>query len=268
MTNSNANKSSSSDIWSSVRKDLKQIEWKDPIVVILCMILIFLTAGSTWNVVTGKAKNAVKVELDAVYGGEDLGYQGIVNEAEVSENIVNDLEALLKKDRRFEVYRTHEAGTSAAVSDRIAKIEKDDPMFVVSVHADGHPNAELTGMHIYAMPPANKNHDASLKLANAIASTFTDGTWGVSTGYLYYQQIDQSENYEMKFVAADDTTDYQLDTFELMKQADVPVVVTNQFYVTNQANVDQWANEEGYQKAAQNIYDAICDYNGFERKSS
>jgi hypothetical protein len=43
--------------------------------------------------------------------------------------------------------------------------------------------------------------------------------------------------------------------------------VTNQFYVTNEADVSAWANEDGYQKAAQDLYNAICDYNGLERRT-
>lgn len=250
--------------WELVKQDLHQIEWKDPIVVLLCVILLFLTAGSTLNACTGSAKNAVRVELDAAYGGSETGYQGIVNEAEVSENIVNDLEALLKKDRRFKVFRTHEAGTAATIAQRVAKIEKDNPMFVLSIHADGHPDADLTGMHVYAKTPSQKNYEASLKLADAVASSFVSDTWPVSTGYLYYQLDQASNTYQMKFVSEDDTTDYKLDSFELMKQCSLPVVVTNQFYVTNQSDVSTWANTDGYQKAAEQLYHALCSYNGFE----
>lgn len=254
-------------VWGRVRTDLKQIAWKDPIVMILCAILIFLTFGSAFGACTGTLKNAVTVELDAAYGGGDTGYQGLVNEADVTENIVNDLEALLKKDRRFKVLRSHEAGTAATVAERAEKINKDNPLFVLSVHADGSPNAELSGMHVYAEIPSEKYHEASLRLAQAVADTFKSDDWTVDTGYLYFQPYEETGNYELKFVTSDDLTDYKLDTFALMKQCDMPVVVTNQFYVTNQADVDKWANDAGYQQAAQDLYDALCDYNGFERKN-
>lgn len=249
-----------------IRRDLKQIDWKDPIVKILCVILVFLTCGSTFGACTGVSKNAVKVELDAAYGGDSRGYEGIVSEADVSENIVNDLEALLKKDRRFKVYRTHEAGTAATVAQRVEKIKKDDPMLVLSIHADGSPNVELTGMHVYAEIPGQKYHDASLRLAQAIAEPFTSDTWKADTGYLYYEPQEGTENYQIKSVASDDLTNYKLSTFELMEESPALVVVSNQFYVTNQADVDRWANDDGYHEAAVNLYNALCDYNGFERK--
>ena len=67
----------------------------------------------------------------------------------------------------------------------------------------------------------------------------------------------------MKFVKEDDITDYKLDSFSLMKECNLPVVVSNQFYVTNQADVDRWANKDGYDEAAVNFYNALCKYNGF-----
>jgi N-acetylmuramoyl-L-alanine amidase len=250
--------------WEGVKEDLKQIRWKDPIVIVLCTILVFLTFGSAMGVATGVSKNAVKVEIDAAYGGTDTGYEGIVNEADVTENIVNELEKLLKNDRRFKVYRTHAAGTALSVAERAAKIKKDDPMVVVSVHADGSPNIDLSGMHVYAEVPGNANHEASLNLANCISKAFTSETWPAYTGYLYYQPTDTENQYELKYVPASDTADYHMDTFELMKQCDMPVVVTSQFYVTNQSDVDQWASSDGYYKAAVDLYDALCEYNGFE----
>lgn len=264
MTNRNTGKIKLKKInWDSVKRDLKQIDWKDLIVILLCVILLFLTAGSTMSACTGANKNAVRVELDAAFGGTDKGYEGIVNEADVSENIVNELEALLKKDRRFKVYRTHEAGTTATLAERLEKINKDDPMIVLSIHADGHPNTDLSGMHVYAKTPTQKNHEASLKLADNVASSFDEENWPVSTGYLYYSLNNTTGNYEMKFVKEDDITDYKLDSFSLMKECNLPVVVDNQFYVTNQGDVDRWANKDGYEEAAINLYNALCKYNGF-----
>lgn len=253
--------------WDNVRKDLKEIRWRDPIVMILCALLIFLTVGSTVNAFSGVNKNAVRIELDAAYGGDETGYEGLVKESEVTANIVNELESLLKKDKRFRVYRTTAAGQTATLAERAAKIKKDNPMIVLSIHAGGSPNVDRSGMHVYAETPADKNHTASLKLANNIAGTFKDDTWTAETGYLYYQPVEGSDQYELLFTGADDTKDYQLDTFGLMKQCDMPVVVTDQFYVTNEADVQRWANSDGYYDAAVKLYQALCDYNGFERKN-
>jgi N-acetylmuramoyl-L-alanine amidase len=254
-------------IVKNIRRDLRQIAWKDPIVILLCILLVFLTFGSTMSACSGASQNRVRIELDAAYGGSDTGYQGIVNEADVCQNIVTDLQALLKKDKRFQVLLSHEAGTSSSVSERAKKINQDNPLFVISIHADGNPNAALSGMHVYADIPSSKNHEASLRLAQAAANAFTAEDWPVSTGYLYYQPYESDGTYEMKFVSSEDTSDYQLDTLALMKQCDMPVIVTNQFYVTNETDVSTWANEDGYQKAAQKLYYAICDYNGLERRS-
>ena len=51
----------------------------------------------------------------------------------------------------------------------------------------------------------------------------------------------------------------------MMEKCDVPVVICNQIYVTNQTDIDTWANEAGYQKAAEAYYQAIKNYYGIEK---
>ena len=109
-----------------------------------------------------------------------------------------------------------------------------------------------------------KTHDASLKLANCIHDAFTSDTWTPSVNYLYYQPFDD-DSYQIETVASDDTNDYQLETWDMMEKCDVPVVICNQIYVTNQTDIDTWANEAGYQKAADAYYQAIKKYYGIEK---
>lgn len=235
---------------------LSKPDLKDPMVIILVILLVFLTAGTAFS---GCAGNKKVIELDAACGGDNTGYAGIVKEADVTQKIVDQLSELLTKDGSYQVKLTHEPGTSASVAERAAKIRDDKPDLVLSIHADGSPDASRSGQYVYADIPSDKNHDQSLKMADFIVKSFKTGKWKPQAGYLYYQPFDNN-TYQMKQVKEDDTKDYKLDTWSLMEKTDVPVVISDQFYVSCQSDVDTWANEKGYQKAAQNYYKAIRDY--------
>ena len=234
---------------------------KDPMIIILAALLIFLTCGTA---ISGCRGRKTVIALDAAFGGEDTGYQGIINEADFTESVVEKLAVLLTDDGHFDVVLTHDASTSATVEDRVNKIKQDGADIVLSIHATGTPDATRNVQQIYADIPTKTTHDASLKLANCIHDAFTSDTWTPSVNYLYYQPFDD-DSYQIETVASDDTNDYQLETWDMMEKCDVPVVICNQIYVTNQTDIDTWANEAGYQKAADAYYQAIKKYYGIEK---
>lgn len=237
------------------------LNWKDPMVMILSALLIFLTCGTAFAGCKGKQ---VIIELDAAYGGDNTGYQGIINESDFTQSVVNKLAELLNEDSHFEVLLTHTDGESSSVAERAEKINNDKPDLVLSIHADGTPDSSRSGQIIYADIPTSTTHEESLNIANAIKEAFTTDTWTPSVSYLYYQPYDD-DSYELNIVDASDTTDYGYETWDLMEQADVPVIISNQIYVTNQSDIDAWANEDGYARAAQLYYDALLKYYGIEK---
>lgn len=236
-------------------------QWKDPMVIILVILLVFLTVGTA---ISGCNGSKIVIELDAAYGGEDTGYQGIINESDFSESVVEKLATLLKDDSHFEVLLTHESGETSTVEERSNKINQDQPDIVLSIQASGTPDTSRSGQEIYADIPSESTHDKSLKLAKAIAESFTSSTWTPTVNYLYYQPFDD-DSYQLEIIDSTDTTDYQLETWELMEKCDVPVVVSDQIYVTNQSDIDTWASEANYQKAAECYYSAIKSYYGIEK---
>lgn len=241
-------------------KKLK-LNWKDPMVMILSCLLIFLTCGTA---IAGCKGKQVVIELDAAFGGDNTGYQGIINESDFTQAVVNKLAELLNEDSHFEVLLTHAEGESSSVAERAEKINNDKPDLVLSIHADGTPDTSRSGQIIYADIPTSTSHEESLNLANAIKTAFTSDTWTPSVSYLYYEPFDD-DSYQLNIVDASDTTDYALETWDLMEQVDVPVVISNQIYVTNQSDIDAWANDDGYTKAAELYYSALLEYYGIEK---
>lgn len=224
------------------------------------MLLVFLTVGTS---VSGCKKSKTVIELDAAYGGDNTGYQGIINESDFTESVVEKLAELLSDDSHFEVLLTHEAGTSSTVSERSAKINQDQPDIVLSIHASGTPDASRSGQEVYADTPTSSTHENSLKLAQCIQTAFTSDTWTPTVDYLYYKPFDD-DSYQLEIIDSSDTTDYGLETWDLMENCDVPVVISDQIYVTNQSDIDTWASDDGYQKAAELYYAAIKSYYGIE----
>lgn len=245
-------------------KKLK-INFRDPMVLLLLSLLVFLTAGNL--LALGPVyKTVYRVELDAAFGGENKGYTGIIDEAGVNEKTVDALEALLVQDERFAVLRTHASGTPAAVKDSAAKIKDDNPALVLSIHGGWSPEASDTGTRIYTDLPGSEGHKESLQFAQEIKNAFAADDWQATLNYLYYHQANEKE-WTVEVTSMDQESAYPDETpvtWTLFEETDVPAVIVEQFFVSNQSDIDRWNNEEGYKLAAEKYYTALCRYFGIE----
>jgi N-acetylmuramoyl-L-alanine amidase len=242
--------------------DKKRIS--DPMVILLAALLLFMCCGTVFAGCS-KKEEKIRIELDAAFGGDATGYAGIVNEADVTEQITDRLYRLMGQDERFEVLRTHEPGTSASVSAKAEKINADEPSLLVSIHTGGVPNASVSGMTIYPAIPSSRTNGESVKAAETIADAFTSETWTPALKYLYYKPFTE-DSYQIQLVDISDTQDYKLETWAILQKVNVPAVVVEQFYVTNQKDVDTWANEASYDNIAMQYYKALCTYYAIEPK--
>ena len=244
--------------------DIKKINFKEPMVLLLTALLVFMCGGTLF---AGCAKKAdrIRVELDAAFGGDATGYVGFATESEVTEAITDRLFDLLSQDERFEVLRTHEAGQAASVTSKAEKVKKDDPALLISIHTGGVPDKSVSGMNIYPDKPGTSENAASIKAAEAIADAFTTETWVPKVRYLYYKPFND-DAYTIETAEVSDTSDPGLETWSILEKTSVPAVVVEQFYVTNEKDTADWANEESYDKAAMQYYHAVCTLNGLEPK--
>jgi N-acetylmuramoyl-L-alanine amidase len=238
---------------------IKKLKFRDPMIAVLCALLVFLMMGTAWAGCIGK--KTIKIELDAAYGGDNTGYAGIINESDFTQAQVDALTEVLNEDGHFAVLLTHESGKSASVAERAEKIKTDKPAAVLSIHAGGTPDASITGMSVYADIPTMKTNSDSLNTGTAVQKAFTSDSWTPTLGYLYYTPL--GDDYQLTKVDAKDTKDYKLDTWEMMEKIDdIPVVIVDQIHVSNQSDVDTWANKKGYKKAAKLYCQALKDAYG------
>ncbi|NCB33079.1 MAG: hypothetical protein EOM64_04245 [Erysipelotrichia bacterium] len=258
MSENNTNRKTEKETEPNDQKIQRQISQKKVLIAILAIAIIFSSVFLIRHFMTS-AKTVGKqitVELDAAFGGDQPGDEGIITAAEYNEKTVDALELLLKKDGNFKVLRTHEAGTAGSVDQRAEKINADKPDVVLCIRSEGSRNAEESGMKIYANVPTSPYHDQSLALADQIKASFTEDVWTPSVGYLYYRPV-KSNTFQIHYADEADLKDYGEETLRLMQQCDAPVVVSTGIHVTNQSDVDTWASENGYKKAAKQYYAAL-----------
>lgn len=242
---------------------------KDPMVMILTCLLVFLTAGTLFS---GKGADHVsyKIELDAAFGGSNKGFTGFIAEADINEKTVNALEELLLKDDRFEVCRTHPAGSEAAVLDSAARIEEDAPAMVLSIHGGWDPDENVSGTRVYIDLSGRSGESEAKKFAKEICAAFNAEDWQATRNYLYYHE--QSDGtFTIEVTDADEKQpsfgEETPVTWTLLEKTEVPCVIVEQFFISNKSDIGCWDNPEGYQLIAQKYYSAICKYFSLEERT-
>ena len=247
----------------SSRRQKKQL--REPLILILAAVFLFVSLGTGIAGCTGTAENIrkIRIVIDAAYGGDNKGNTGLVNESDYSEGVTDALMERISYDSRFTALRTHEAQTPLAVSDAAAFINTEQPEFVLSIHAAYDPDPSVSGMHIYADVPSSENHEQSLGLAQQLQKAFEGQVSSVDVGYMYYEPYTEG-TFRLKRVGLEDEQPSDLETWSLMKQSEIPVVITEMIHVSNADDVGRWANEQGYADAAELYYQAFCAYCGFE----
>ncbi len=243
------------------KKRRKRINRQTRILSIILMVLVALIAGLLiWQAVSGGRKGGgekLTVMLDNAHGGDNSGSQGIISEDEYNEHVIDELASLLEGDDRFSVLRTHEDGQAMAVSTRVEKIDEAKPDIVLSVRCHNGDSPNFGTMLVFADPPSSKYHKESLALAEKITEVYTDAGCSPLYGYYYYKPI-KTGYYQEHLVPADDETDYEEETWELMN-AKAPVVIVSQINVNNEEEAAEWGTEEGWKKAANLYYRALVN---------
>lgn len=227
----------------------------DPMIVILAGLLVFLTLGTGISGCVNNSGSKTVICIDAAYGEKNKGYEGIVDEAEVSGKVADELESLLKSNRKFKVVRTDR---SQSAKERSAFINESSADAVISIHCAQNADSSVTGMKNIAQIPSVTSTQSSLKLAQCISDAFKDDTDSVFTGYMYYRSEDDMIFKE--YIDASDTTTYPYDTYDILQNCKKTAVVTELCHNTSQSDVDNWCNEKGYKKAAELYYQAILKY--------
>ena len=203
------------------------------------------------------------VAIDPGHGGVDRGSEGPgFGEYEMTWNTANALADLLEADGRFTPYLTitEEESQNPDVarikpSERAQRAAAQGAQLLLSIHGNSDSAASTSGYECYPIPPGSANHDESLRFAQYLTQGFgalgqrLRGADGVR--YIYYGDDNEKLLY-------DDESVHDDPTFGVLEYAQCPAVLSEQCFITNSADVDLLADEDGCQRAAQIYYEAIC----------
>ena len=225
------------------------------LIIAVLLVLIIRTGDLSASHRNGKRLEDETVMLDNAHGGDNSGYQGIISEDEYNEHVIDALAAKLEAHTDYTVVRTHQDGQAMAVSTRVDVINSSKADLVLSVRCHDGMSPNFVGTMIFAQPAVSPHHADSVAFARALAEAFQSKDITCTTGYFYNHPI-KVGYFQEHLVPLEDETDYQEETYDLMK-ADAPVAIVSQINVNAQEDVDAWATEEGYEKAADLYYQAI-----------
>lgn len=209
------------------------------------------------------------VAIDPGHGGVDRGSEGPgFGEYEMTWNTANALADLLEADGRFTPYLTitEEESQNPDVarikpSERAQRANAQGAQLLLSIHGNSDSAASTSGYECYPIPPGSANHDESLRFAQCLTQGFgalgqrLRGADGVR--YIYYGDDNEKLLY-------DDESVHDDPTFGVLEYAQCPAVLSEQCFITNSADVDLLADEDGCQRAAQIYYEAICSWFNLE----
>lgn len=232
-------------------------------------------APATAKAVAAPEETLPIVAIDPGHGGVDRGSEGPgFGEYEMTWRTANDLADLLEADGRFTPYLTITEEESQnpdcariKPSERAQRAAAQGAQLLLSIHGNSDSGASTSGYECYAIPPGDANHEESLRFARCLTEGFgalgqrLRGLDGVR--YLYYGDNDEKLLYE-----SDDTTVHDDPTFGVLEYAQCPAVLSEQCFLTNSADVDLLADEDGCQRAAQLYYEAICSWFQLEPNQS
>ena len=205
-----------------------------------------------------------RIAVDAGHGGTDPGASGIIEEKAMTAQTSEDLLAWLEADPNFIPLRSRDSyDITAKPSERAAAINAQDPDLLISIHGNSAPDSSTaSGFECYPTVPGRTWHKESFYFAKLLASGMQQaganlrGRGGIR--YIYYQgetkQLVESNHTEVR----------EERSFTLLEDVNCPAVLTEQCFVTSEADVAQFGSEEGCKRTARVYYEAICGYFGTE----
>ncbi|MEG2833714.1 MAG: N-acetylmuramoyl-L-alanine amidase [Ruthenibacterium sp.] len=202
--------------------------------------------------------------LDAGHGGTDVGANGIIKESEMTQRVIDSLQAWLLRDSNYTPVLSHAAGTNASVGDRADASNAAKAALLISVHGNYDTAESSYGFECFATPPGRLYHGRALTFAHAVtqgmqsAGARIRGTTGVR--YAYY--VPDGEHYRKEMTEESDLNTRPELTFGVIEKVNCPAVLIEQAFVTNGNDVQMWCGENGSANAARIYYEAICTYFG------
>ena len=178
------------------------------------------------------------IVLDAGHGGIDPGTsRSNVLEKNVNFNVINRYAPEFFKDSDIKVYYTRTTDTKIALQDRADFAKEVGADFFISFHVNANSSASVHGTSVYYSASNNKITESGIK-SSIIASTVCDNlsdAWGTKNRGILTE----------KFVVVHNNT--------------VPAVLIECGFITNNNDFEKIKDATYQKKAAEAIYESVCE---------
>ncbi|MFQ3173493.1 MAG: N-acetylmuramoyl-L-alanine amidase [Flavobacterium sp.] len=174
----------------------------------------------------------INVVIDAGHGGEDFGVtQDQITEKQIVEKVITKIKAF-NKNKNIVIHYTRSTDKFIPLRDRTDFINTIKPDLVLSIHVNASPNSNISGMEFYVSKESN-----SYKRSNLIAKNF-------QTKFL-------NSNYKVAEIKNAD--------FYILKKSEVPAVIMELGYLTNESDKKNLANSNEQNQIAKKIIECISE---------
>lgn len=212
--------------------------------VLAGIIILSQTVGDRlYEQVSGRADANNLIVIDSGHGGKDPGKVGIngVDEKDVNLKIALKLKKILE-EQGMTVIMTREDENSLADSKsedmqkRVAMINEGKPALAVSIHQNSYPSEEVHGAQVFYYTNSTDGERAARIMQEALLDVDSDN------------KRKEKAN----------------DTYYMLKRTEVPVIIVECGFLSNQSEAKLLATEEYQERLAQAIAKGIIEYIGNE----
>lgn len=216
----------------------------------------------------------IVVAIDAGHGGEDPGASGTrTREKDVTLAIARALAKLVNAEPGMRAYLVRDSDIKIPLPQRVELARRARADIFISVHADAHPNRQISGSSVYVLSERGASDDAASWLADS--QNAVDGnTSAVTNSALASVLIDVSQTAsitssmeaaghllgELDQVGTIRKSQVQQAGFRVLKSRDIPSVLVETGYITNSAE-EQKLRTAGHQaQVAAAIFKGVREY--------
>lgn len=201
------------------------------------------------------------IAIDPGHGGIDTGAEAIVIEVDVCDMTAKYLFDLLQNDPNFIPIYTRTKDSSPKVKLRAETANQAGASLLISIHANSDSSKSSKGFECFPIPPGRTFHEESLNFAKILTKNMKNAGHNLRGGeeksgikYAYYNGSNK------KIVDSSDSKIRNWKTFGILENANCPAILSEQCFVTNYNDVENWTGEEGCKKAAQIYYESINEF--------
>ncbi len=174
----------------------------------------------------------INVVIDAGHGGEDFGViQDETTEKLIVEQVINKIKTF-NKNKNIVIHFTRSTDKFIPLKDRTDFINTIKPDLVLSLHVNASPNSNTSGIEFYVSKESN-----SYEKSNLIAENF-------QTTFL-------KSNYKV--------AEIKNANFYILKNSEVPAVIMELGYLTNENDKKNLANNNEQNQIAKKIIECISE---------